>query len=290
MKKIGTINETKQVLKDHQFHIKKHFGQNFIVDQTILDHIVTESGIGKNTNVIEIGPGLGSLTEKLLEVSNHVLAYEIDRDLIPILQKTFKGQTNFTLINQDILKADIDEDIKRVFSDSLPVIVISNLPYYITTPILMRFLETSKLVKKMIFMVQWEVGKRITSTPDTKDYNALSVVIQYRANTSILFKVPRTVFIPAPEVDSALIKIEVKDKMDHLPKDEDFFFTFVHQCFVQRRKTLANNLLAAYPSLSRETIENALVSSDLDVRIRSEALSVDQMIDLSSAFFHLLSK
>jgi len=153
----------------------------------------------------------------------------------------------------------------------------------------MRFLETSKLVKKMVFMVQWEVGNRITSTPDTKDYNALSIVIQYRANTSILFKVPRSVFIPSPEVDSSVILVEVKDHIDHTPADETFFFSFVHNCFIQRRKTLVNNMLAAYPVLPRATIENTLVSLNLDVRIRSEALSLDQIIDLSTAFFHLLS-
>ncbi|MDD3124047.1 MAG: 16S rRNA (adenine(1518)-N(6)/adenine(1519)-N(6))-dimethyltransferase RsmA, partial [Candidatus Izemoplasmatales bacterium] len=224
MKKIGTINEIKDSIHRNEFRIKKYFGQNFLVDQNILEQIVLKAGITKATNVIEIGPGLGSLTQKLLDASKHVLAYEIDKDLIPILNKEFSQYKNFTLIQNDILKVNIDEEIDRVFSDQSDIIVVSNLPYYITTPILMKFLETSKKVKKMVFMVQYEVAKRITSKPNTKDYNALSIVIQYRASASILFNVPKNVFIPEPSVDSAVIAVEVKNEIAHLADNEEFFF------------------------------------------------------------------
>jgi 16S rRNA (adenine1518-N6/adenine1519-N6)-dimethyltransferase len=183
---------------------------------------------------------------------------------------------------------NIDEEIEKYFSEESDIIVISNLPYYITTPILMKFLETSKKVKKMIFMVQYEVAKRITSKPNTKDYNALSIVIQYRASATILFNVPKNVFIPEPSVDSAVIAVEVKSDIAHLADNEEFFFGFVHNCFTQRRKTLSNNLLSTYPSLNRDKIEQLLNAEDINIQIRSEALSVDQMINLSNRLIHLL--
>lgn len=281
-KKIGTINEIKSTMKMNDVRIKKHYGQNFLVDQNILDQIVSQSGINKDTSVVEIGPGLGSLTQKLLEKAKEVLAYEIDKDLIPILKKEFVDYPEFHLLNQDILEANIDQDIQMFFKDGKEVVVVANLPYYITTPIIMKFLETTKKVSKLILMVQHEVAQRITSKPNTKDYNSLSIAIQYRAETKLLFKVPRTVFIPAPNVDSAIIEIKMREEAVYLPNNESFFFSLVRLCFVQRRKTLINNLRSAYPSLNKERLEEILQSLSIKTDVRAEALSIDDFIRLSN--------
>lgn len=282
MKNIGSIHATKDILAEEGFRIKKHFGQNFLVDKNMLEKIVRESGITQGTDVIEIGPGFGALTEVLLSHSQRVLAYEIDKELIPILEKNFAGEKKLTLINRDILDVDIDQDIEKYLPDSREVVVLANLPYYITTPILMRFLETSKRVSKLVIMMQKEVADRVTSRPDTKDYNALSVVINYRAETKVLFLVPRTVFIPAPNVDSAVVMIRVREEIAWRPADENLFFAFVHECFTQRRKTLVNNLRQAYPAWNRSELENLLAENGLNVNIRAEALDIADFIRLAN--------
>jgi len=282
MKNIGSIRATKDILAEEGFRIKKHFGQNFLVDKNMLEKIVHESGISERTDVIEIGPGFGALTEILLSHSQRVLAYEIDKELIPILHKNFAGEKKLTLINQDILDVDIDRDIEKYLPDSTEVVVLANLPYYITTPILMRFLETSKKVSKLVIMMQKEVADRVTSRPDTKDYNALSVVINYRAETKVLFLVPRTVFIPAPNVDSAVVMIRVRAEIECKPADEELFFAFVHACFTQRRKTLVNNLRQAYPNWDRSELENLLAENGLNVNIRAEALDIADFLRLAN--------
>jgi len=281
MKNIGSINATKDILAQEEFRIKKHFGQNFLVDKNILERIVTDAGITLETDVIEIGPGFGALTEFILPRAKRLLAYEIDKDLIPILTKNFAGNKNFTLLRQDILDAVIDEDIDRYLPNAKEVIVVANLPYYITTPILMRFLETSKKVGKMVFMMQAEVAERVTSRPSTKDYNALTVVINYRAETRILFPVPRSVFIPHPNVDSSVVEVRVRDHFSEQPVDENRFFKLVHQCFVQRRKTLVNNLRQALPDWPRSEIETLLAGCGLDLNIRAEALEIADFIRLT---------
>ncbi len=289
MKKIGTISEIKNTIHKNDIRVKKHFGQNFLVDQNILDQIVNQSNITKDTLVIEVGPGLGSLTQKLLEQAKHVLAYEIDRDLTSILKVQFHEYSNLTLVNQDILSVDIDNDIQKYFGDVFNVVVISNLPYYITTPILMKFLETSKRVKKLILMVQLEVAKRITSKPNTKDYNALSIAIQYRTTAKILFKVPRNVFIPAPNVDSAVIEVENRDEPIYHVDDELFFFGFIRICFTQRRKTLMNNLRSAYPNTDKVNFEEILNTMNISLDVRAEALSIEDIIYLSNKINAILN-
>lgn len=288
MKKVGTSSGVRHSINQNQFRIKKHFGQNFLIDHNILNQIIMKSEISKVTNVIEVGPGMGALTQALLEHANHVVAYEIDRDLIPILKQNLKEYKNVTLVNSDILKVNIDQEIKEHYPEDYSVVVISNLPYNITTPILMKFLETSKRIKKMIFMVQLEVAKRITSVPDKKDYNALSIAIQYRANAKILFKVPRSVFIPEPNVDSAVIEVQIMDSILHPATHEEFFFQFVHQCFSQRRKTLINNIHHHYPELSKHKLEELFREENIPPQIRSETLSVDDFVKLSDIIFPLV--
>ena len=286
MSKIGTISKTKSTLDKHDFYVKKKFGQNFLVDQNILKKIVQIPSITKDTLVIEIGPGLGSLTEHLLDISKHVLAYEIDKDLLPILQDTFKT-TNLTLLNKDFLKCDVDLDIKELNINYDKVIVVANLPFYITTPIIMKIIEESSLIKEMVLMTQQEVAQRLTSKPSTKDYNSLSVAIQYKTKAEIALKVPRTVFIPAPNVDSAVVKLSVIENIHKKPISEELFYEIVRASFTQRRKTLVNNLFSKY-GIDKEKIINLLIELGLDSRIRAENLSVNDFIRLSDILYKIL--
>jgi len=278
--KIGTINKTKNTLNESDFHIKKRFGQNFIIDQNILKKIVEIPDITDETLVIEIGPGLGSLTELLLAKAKHVLAYEIDFDLIPILEKSLPSK-NFTLLNRDFLKTDVDVDIKDLDMNFDKVIVVANLPYYITTPIIFKLIEDTSLVKEMILMTQLEVAKRITSKPSTKDYNSLSIAIQYKTKASIAMNVPRNVFIPPPNVDSAVIRLEVFESVETKPESEELFYEIIRASFTQRRKTLINNLNFKY-GISKDILSNLLVKLGLNPKIRAENLSLLDFINLSN--------
>ncbi len=282
MDKIGTVSKTQTAIKKHDFHIKKKFGQNFLTDQNILRKIVNIPNISKNTLVVEIGPGLGSLTELLLEKAKRVLAYEIDSDLIPILEEHFVGK-NLTLKHQDILKSNVDEDIKSLEEEYENIVLVANLPYYITTPIIMKVLEESKLIKQLTVMMQLEVARRFTSKPSTKDYNSLSVVIQYKTNAQLALKVPRTVFIPAPNIDSGIVKLDVKEKIDILPDDEEVFFKLVRTAFTQRRKTLTNNLSTGF-GIPKSEINDILVLLGYSQTVRAEALSVEEFVYLSNEF------
>ncbi len=266
------------------FRIKKKLGQNFLTDTNILDKIMDAGKIDDNTYVIEIGPGTGALTEKLVKKAKKVLAYEIDPELIPILRTRFAETKNLVLVNRDILKIDIDQDISRYFDKDAKAVVMSNLPYYITTPILMKVLETAMRVDRLVLMTQLEVARRLTSEPNTKDYNALSVIIAYRSRARFLFKVPRTVFVPRPNVDSAVISIEVRHVRENAPRNEDCFFHLVRNSFRQRRKTLVNNLLGAYPSLDRPGLEKMLEEANIDKNARAEALQLDDFLELAEVF------
>ena len=280
MQKIGTINKTLEILEQNGLYTKKKFGQNFLIDQNILTSIVSKAEIDKNVNVIEIGPGIGSLTEHLLENANHVISYEIDNTLIPILTKQFSIYDNFTLINKDILEANITEDIKKYFDPNLPVYVVANLPYYITTPIIMHLLENVPEVSRYAVMVQLEVANRIVANKGGKDYNNLSIAINYRAKTYKAINVSRNVFMPKPNVDSAVVVFDIYKERPFKANNEDFFFSLIRKAFANRRKTLVNNLNQGY-NLSKEEIINLLLSLNLDPNVRSEALSIEQFVILS---------
>jgi len=285
MKKIGTVNRTKETLKKYGFHAKKKYGQNFLVDQNILEKIVQIPTLTKETLVIEIGPGLGSLTEHLLDNSKHVLAYEIDNDLIKILIENFDND-KLSVINEDFLKRNIDEDVKKLEIDFDNVVVVANLPYYITTPIILKIIEESSFVKEIVVMTQLEVARRLTSKPSNKDYNSLSVAIQYKAIANIAMKVPKNVFIPAPNVDSAIVKLTIKDEIGIKPLSEEHFYNLVRSSFKQRRKTLVNNLFVRY---NEEKVKLILYLEELGLngQIRAENLSVVDFIRLSD---YLLNK
>jgi 16S rRNA (adenine1518-N6/adenine1519-N6)-dimethyltransferase len=279
MNKIGTSTHVKSTIKSEEFHIKKKFGQNFLVDQNILSKIVSIPSLTKETLVIEIGPGMGSLTEHLMAKSKFVLAYEIDTDLIPILNNVFEGM-NLLVKNKDFLKTNIDKDIEELNVTYDKVVVVANLPYYITTPIIMKIIEESSKVKEMVLMMQLEVARRFTSKPSTKDYNSLSIAIQYKTNANIAMKVPRSVFIPAPNVDSAIVKLVVKDELEVSPANEKLFYKIVRASFSQRRKTLANNLFSSLSIPKAYTI-NMLEELNYNTLARAESLSVTDFIQIS---------
>ena len=281
MAEIGKISKIKELMQKNKLQAKKKYGQNFLVDQNILHNIVELSGVDSDTSVIEIGPGLGSLTEILLKNSKKLLAYEIDKDFIPILESQFK-QECFHIIQDDFLKRNIDDDIDEFLAKDEKVVVVSNLPYYITTPIIFKILEESSKITRMVFMMQLEVARRMTSQPSTKDYNALSVIIQYKTHAKFGLKIPRTVFIPQPNVDSAVIVLDQKSTLG-LVKNEAQFIQFVKSAFMHRRKTLVNNL---YTFLEIEKIK---LMSDLEYlgyekNIRAEKCRVEDFIKMYQYF------
>ena len=279
----STQNHVRGLLRINKLNVKKRFGQNYLLEDNILKKIIKTSQVSSSSNVIEIGPGLGSLTRYLIESSKTLLAYEIDRDLSEILLEMFEGREDFILKSTDFLKVDIEKDIKEAFGDIFGVTIVANLPYYITTPIIMKCLESSQRLSRMVFMMQNEVALRLAAKPNTKAYNALSVIIQYKTNTKFVFKVPRTVFLPVPDVDSAIISMDIIPRHERAAKDEAFLFNFIKQSFKQKRKTLINNLHAAY-ELPKESIRNFLYVNGYKETLRAEAITVNEFVNISEAF------
>lgn len=275
-------SEIKKILEENNISVKKQYGQNFLMDDNIIKKICEISNIDKETNVIEIGPGLGFLTKELSQRAKQVLCYEVDGDMIKILTNKFSS-SNVVIKYQDFLKANIDEDIKKIFSSD-NVIVVANLPYYITTAILTKILNESKYIKQLTVMMQEEVAQRICGTPSTKDYNALSVLIQYYTNTTNAIKVPSSVFFPAPKVDSSVVLIKKKDTITNKVLDEKYFKTFIYTIFAQRRKTLINNL-KKLPKFDYEKTSEIFNELNIDLSVRAEKLSVDEIVNLTNKFY-----
>lgn len=273
----------KELIIKENIKAKKKFGQNFLIDNNILTNIVTKADI-KNKNVIEIGPGLGSLTDYLIKEAKKVVCYEIDKDMVDILDGKYKENDIVTILFKDFLKANLTEDINKYFNDE-EVVVVANLPYYITTAIFTKILEETKKVKRIVVMVQKEVAMRLAGKPSTKDYNSLSVLIQYYTNVKILFNVSPKSFIPAPEVDSSVIMIDKKDALQET-LDETYLLKFNRAIFAQRRKTLSNNLKQAF-KYSQEDIINVLNKFNLSPSVRAESLTVEQIVNLSNEFYKL---
>ena len=277
------INEVKQILTKYDVSVKKQFGQNFLMDNNIVNKICDISNITKEVNVIEIGPGLGFLTEELKKRANKVICYEIDSEMVKVITNRFENDTNVIVKFQDFLKANIDNDIEKYLSD-YPVIVVANLPYYITTAILIKILEESKYIKQMTVMMQLEVADRICGKPSTKDYNSLSVLMQYYTDCKLAIKVGAGCFYPEPNVDSAVVLIKYKDEIKNQALSEEYFKKFNRIVFAQRRKTLANNLKSGF-GYSKELIENILTNNQISLTIRTEALSVEQIVKLANEFY-----
>ncbi len=279
MNKIGSSSFVDKAIKDNNFNIKKKFGQNFLTDQNVLTNIVDVSLVDKDINVIEIGPGLGALTEHLCKKAKKVLCYEIDKDLIPILEQNLKAFDNYKVINQDILEVDINQDIIDYF-DSSPIYLVANLPYYITTPIILGLLEKTTLIRRYVMMMQDEVANRICARSDIKDYNALSIAIQYRASAKKELNVSRNVFIPKPNVDSAVISLNLYNELPYKANNEEHFFKLIRASFAQRRKTLVNNLLLL--GIDREVITMMFNELKININSRGESLTVKNFVDMSN--------
>ena len=283
--RIADYSVTRAVLERHEFTFKKSFGQNFLTDTNILQKIVDTAEIDKNVNVIEIGPGIGALTEFLAENAAEVMAFEIDDRLIPILADTLHHFDNVKVINEDILKSDLQSRIKEFANPDLPIKVIANLPYYITTPILMHLIESKIPFAEFVVMMQKEVADRISAEPNTKAYGSLSIAVQYYMTAKVAFVVPHTVFVPAPNVDSAILKMTRREQPLVQVKDEDFFFRVSKISFVHRRKTLWNNLTSHFGKAdeTKAKLEQALEIAEIKPSIRGEALSIVEFAKLADA-------
>ena len=283
--RIADYSVTRAILERHGFTFKKSFGQNFLTDTNILQKIVDTAEIDKNVNVIEIGPGIGALTEFLAESAAEVMAFEIDDRLVPILADTLRDFDNVTVVNQDILKVDLTQYIAEFKNPDLPIKVVANLPYYITTPILMHLIESGIPFSEFVVMMQREVADRISAQPNTKAYGSLSIAVQYYMTAKVAFIVPRTVFVPAPNVDSAILKMVRRDQPAVEVQDEKFFFKVSKASFVHRRKTLWNNLTGHFGK-SEETkakLTAALEQAELSPSVRGEALTLADFARLADA-------
>lgn len=283
-KEIVSLQRTKEMLQKHRFSFKKSLGQNFLVDRNILEKIVITAKITKATGVIEIGPGFGALTERLAQHAEKVVAFEIDERLLPILEETLAKEQNVTIIHSDILKADLHATVNEHFEPGQDVMIVANLPYYVTTPILMKLLENHLPIRGIVCMIQKEVAERISAKPNSKDYGSLSIAVQYFAHVETSFIVPNTVFIPKPNVESAVISLTLHEKKPVQVIDESLFFDVVRAAFAQRRKTLVNNIAKNLShSLSKELIEKILVELGIDPKRRGETLSIQEFAALSDA-------
>lgn len=281
MASLGIPSNTIEVLKKYNFSFQKKFGQNFLIDTHVLEKIIEESEITPDDCVLEIGPGIGTMTQYLAENAKKVVAVEIDKNLIPILQDTLSDYDNVTVINDDILKVDI-ESICREYNDGKPIKVVANLPYYITTPIIMGLFESHVPLKSITIMVQKEVADRMQEGPGSKDYGALSLAVQYYSKPEIVANVPPNCFMPRPNVGSAVIKLIRYEEPPVQVDDEKYMFSLIRASFNQRRKTLSNGLANGGLGLTREDVVNALNEMGLSETIRGEALILEQFAALSN--------
>ena len=287
MDRLSSPSATKRIVEKHGFKFSKSLGQNFLIDSNVVDNIVEGANIGPEDFVIEVGPGIGTLTREIAKRAKNVIAVEIDKSLIPILENTLSDVENVELINEDILKMDI----KKVIDEKLEgkrVKLIANLPYYITTPIVMRFIEEEIPVSSIVVMIQKEVADRMNAVPSTKDYGSLSVAVQYYCETEIVTNVPKTVFIPQPKVDSTVIRLDVLENPKIKVVDKKLFFKVVKGAFSKRRKTILNCLGSYDMGVSKEDIKRILESAGIDPVRRGETLSIDEFARLSNEFYKFI--
>ncbi|MCE5440723.1 16S rRNA (adenine(1518)-N(6)/adenine(1519)-N(6))-dimethyltransferase RsmA [Staphylococcus pseudintermedius] len=277
-KDIATPSRTRALLNQYGFNFKKSLGQNFLIDVNIINRIIDASGIDHMTGVIEIGPGMGSLTEQLAKNAQHVLAFEIDQRLIPVLDDTLSPYNNVTVINEDILKANVAEAIQQHLSHCEKIMVVANLPYYITTPILLTLLEQDLNIDGYVVMMQKEVGERLNAQIGTKAYGSLSIVAQYYTETSRVLTVPKTVFMPPPNVDSIVVKLMKRESPIVDVDNPNAFFKMTKGAFSQRRKTIYNNYQNLFENgkEQKETIMQWLERADIDPKRRGETLSIQE--------------
>ena len=287
-KRLSSHSATMDLVKRHGFKFTKSLGQNFLIDDNIVDKIVAGAGIGPSDKIIEVGPGIGTLTREMASRAGALMAVEIDKNLIPILTDTLGDYENVKIVNEDIIKADIRGLIDENLSGG-PVKLVANLPYYITTPIIMRFLEEDINVTDIVVMVQKEVAERMNAQPGGKDFGALSVAVQFYCDTEIVAKVPRHLFVPQPNVDSIVIALRVRPERKYRVDSEDLFFKVVKAAFGQRRKTLLNSI-ASMGNLSKDTVKEALEEAGIDPKRRGETLSLDEFANLSNVIGNKLKE
>ncbi|WP_066506416.1 16S rRNA (adenine(1518)-N(6)/adenine(1519)-N(6))-dimethyltransferase RsmA [Abyssisolibacter fermentans] len=271
----------KGVIEKHGFRFSKGLGQNFLIDGNVVRNICNAADINENDEVIEIGPGVGTLSQELCQRAKKVLAIELDDRLIPILKDTLSEHDNFSIINSDVLKLDLHKVIKENFEGD-SVKLAANLPYYITTPIIMKILESHLKIKKIAVMVQKEVAMRIQAKPGTKDYGALSIAVGYYSKAEIALNVPRNVFMPKPNVDSAVVVLDIYGKPRVDVEDEVLFFKVVKSAFAKRRKTLLNALSSGFISLNKEQVKNVLERCNIDPKLRGEVLSIEDYAKITN--------
>lgn len=287
---IATPNRTKEILRKYGFSFKKSLGQNFIIDTNILNKIISYAQIDKASGVIEIGPGIGSLTEQLAIRANKVVAFEIDSRLLPILADTLSPYDNVEIIHDDILKVDLQNVVKQYFSANLHIHIVANLPYYITTPILMNVLQQPTPIQSITVMLQKEVADRIAAKPNTKEYGSLSVAVQYYTDAKVVMDVPKTVFTPQPNVISSVLRLEKRQEPLVQVVNEEQFFSIVRASFMHRRKTLRNNLRSYFKQIyDKKEIDNYLEKAQIDGTRRGESLTIQEFATLANTFSSLKS-
>lgn len=282
MEKLSNPQKTIEIIKKYEFCFQKKFGQNFLIDGHVLDKIIAGANVNKEDMVLEIGPGIGTMTQYLAEAAGAVVAVEIDRNLIPILEETLADYDNVTVLHADVLSLDLNRLVQER-NQGRPIKVVANLPYYITTPIIMAFFEQHVPIDNITVMVQKEVAARMKAGPGTKDYGALSLAVQYYAEPYIVANVPCNCFMPRPNVDSAVIRLKKYDKPPVAVKDEVLMFKMIRASFNQRRKTLVNGLNNS-PELTftKEQITEAIERAGLAPSVRGEALTLEQFADLAN--------
>ena len=285
---LATPVRTQAIMNQFGINTKKSLGQNFLTDINILKNIVAAGDVKDTDNVVEIGPGIGALTEQLARAAKQVVAFEIDDRLIPVLDHTMAPYDNVTIVHNDILKVDLEKEFAKQFADTTaPLKLVANLPYYITTPILMQVLQSGIHFDNIVVMMQKEVADRLSAEPGTKDYGSLTLAVQYRMNAKLAFTVSRTAFVPNPNVDSAIISLTPREPLAVQPRDEKQLFELFKIGFVMRRKTLWNNLTTAFGKgeAMQAKLTAALEAIDLDPRTRAEKLSLERFIELHNALY-----
>ena len=287
-KNIATPSRTKQILKKYGLTMKKSLGQNFLVEPGILTKMLAAGEIDKDTVVIEIGPGIGALTERLAQEAKQVIAFEVDRRLEPILKNELAEYDNIEVIFQDILEANLPELFADRFEPTDRIVVAANLPYYITTPIIMNFIEANLPVDAYVMMMQKEVAERMTASPGSKNYGSLTVAIDYYTEAEISFIVPRTVFVPQPNVDSAVLKLKRREEPKVAVDNEAFYFRLTRGSFQHRRKTLWNNLMGIYGKSdeAKEALRLGLEAVGIEGSRRAETLALEEFAALANEFYH----
>jgi len=281
---IATPTRTQEILTKYDLHVKKSLGQNFIIDSNILRNIVSTADVDEDTTVIEIGPGIGALTEQIAKSAKEVYAFEIDERFVPVLDDTLSDYDNVKVFNEDILDVDFEAFAEEYLADDSRLVVIANLPYYITTPIIMHLLQSSLPVEQMVLMMQKEVAKRLEAEPSTKAYGSLSIAVQFYTEVNIAFTVPKTVFMPQPNVDSAIIQLKVREEPPVAVKNAQLLEKVARASFVQRRKTIWNNLRHALDDKEREDdLREVFDKADINPSRRGESMSIQEFGQLADA-------